>query len=35
MSAADLDRIEDAVPVGAAAGTRYAEALMAELDSER
>jgi pyridoxine 4-dehydrogenase len=32
---ADLARIEDAVPAGAAAGTRYAEFLMSELDSER
>jgi aryl-alcohol dehydrogenase-like predicted oxidoreductase len=35
LSAADLERIEDAVPAGAAAGTRYAEPAMAELDSER
>jgi aryl-alcohol dehydrogenase-like predicted oxidoreductase len=31
----DLARIELAVPAGAAAGSRYAEPLMAELDSER
>ncbi len=31
----DLERIEAAVPAGAAAGTRYAEFMMAELDSER
>jgi aryl-alcohol dehydrogenase-like predicted oxidoreductase len=35
LSAADLDRIEGAVPAGAAAGSRYAEFMMAELDSER
>jgi aryl-alcohol dehydrogenase-like predicted oxidoreductase len=32
---ADRARIEDAVPVGAAAGSRYATPLMADLDSER
>ena len=31
----DVARIEQAVPAGAAAGTRYAEAQMAHLDSER
>ncbi len=31
----DLARIEDAVPVGAAAGARYADFAMRELDSER
>jgi pyridoxine 4-dehydrogenase len=31
----DLARLEDAVPDGAAAGPRYPEPLMAELDSER
>ena len=31
----DLARLEDAVPAGAAAGSRYPEPLMAELDSER
>ncbi len=35
LAAGDLARIEGAVPAGAAAGTRYAEPLMAELDSER
>jgi aryl-alcohol dehydrogenase-like predicted oxidoreductase len=34
-TADDLARIEGAVPAGAAAGARYAEPLMAELDSER
>ncbi|CAN5325804.1 aldo/keto reductase [soil metagenome] len=34
LSAADLDTIEQAVPKDAAAGTRYAEAQMAHLDSE-
>ena len=34
-SPADLQRIEAAVPAGAAAGSRYAEFLMGELDSER
>ena len=35
LAAGDLARIEGAVPAGAAAGARYAEPLMAELDSER
>ena len=35
LSADDLARVEGAVPAGAAAGSRYAEPLMAELDSER
>jgi aryl-alcohol dehydrogenase-like predicted oxidoreductase len=35
LTADDLGRIEQAVPAGAAAGTRYAEAQMAHLDSER
>ncbi len=35
LSADDLARIEGAVPAAAAAGARYAEPLMAELDSER
>ena len=35
LTAADLAAIEGAVPAGAAAGSRYAEALMADLDSER
>ncbi|MBU4432939.1 MAG: aldo/keto reductase [Alphaproteobacteria bacterium] len=35
LSAADLAAIEAAVPKDAAAGTRYAEAMMAHLDSER
>jgi aryl-alcohol dehydrogenase-like predicted oxidoreductase len=35
LTTADLERIEAAVPAGAAAGARYAEPLMAELDSER
>lgn len=34
LSAADLAAIEQAAPKGAAAGTRYAEAQMAHLDSE-
>jgi aryl-alcohol dehydrogenase-like predicted oxidoreductase len=34
LSAGDLAAIEQAVPKGAAAGTRYAEAQMAHLDSE-
>jgi aryl-alcohol dehydrogenase-like predicted oxidoreductase len=34
LTAEDLDRIEHAVPVGAAAGERYAAAHMAMLDSE-
>ena len=35
LSAQDLDRIERAVPAGAAAGDRYGAAQMADLDSER
>jgi aryl-alcohol dehydrogenase-like predicted oxidoreductase len=35
LSAADFERIEAAVPAGAAAGSRYADFLMGELDSER
>jgi aryl-alcohol dehydrogenase-like predicted oxidoreductase len=35
LSDADLARIEDAVPRGAAAGSRYDERQMAHLDSER
>jgi aryl-alcohol dehydrogenase-like predicted oxidoreductase len=35
LSAADLGRIEAAVPKGAASGDRYAAAQMAHLDSER
>jgi aryl-alcohol dehydrogenase-like predicted oxidoreductase len=35
LDAADLARIEEAVPAGAAAGDRYAAPLMAQLDSER
>jgi aryl-alcohol dehydrogenase-like predicted oxidoreductase len=35
LSPADLERIEAAVPRGAAAGDRYAEGQMAALDSER
>lgn len=35
LSAEDLAEIEAAVPKGAAAGTRYAEAQMAHLDSEK
>jgi hypothetical protein len=31
----DLAAVERAVPVGAAAGSRYAEPQMAQLDSER
>ena len=31
----DLEAIDRAVPAGAAAGSRYAEPMMAELDSER
>lgn len=34
LGESDLARIEDAVPVGAAAGGRYADFLMGELDSE-
>jgi aryl-alcohol dehydrogenase-like predicted oxidoreductase len=35
LSAADLARIEDALPAGAAAGERYPAFALAELDSER
>jgi aryl-alcohol dehydrogenase-like predicted oxidoreductase len=35
LDAADLARIEAAIPPGAAAGERYAAAQMAHLDSER
>jgi aryl-alcohol dehydrogenase-like predicted oxidoreductase len=35
LDAADLARIEESVPVGAAAGDRYAGVMMAELDSEK
>jgi aryl-alcohol dehydrogenase-like predicted oxidoreductase len=35
LSGADLARIEEALPADAAAGSRYAEPMMAELDSER
>jgi aryl-alcohol dehydrogenase-like predicted oxidoreductase len=35
LSAQDLAAIEAAVPKDAVAGTRYAEAMMAHLDSER
>jgi aryl-alcohol dehydrogenase-like predicted oxidoreductase len=35
LSPADLDAIEGAVPAGAAAGARYPDVLMADLDSER
>jgi aryl-alcohol dehydrogenase-like predicted oxidoreductase len=35
LSPADIERIEAAVPRGSAAGARYAEELMATLDSER
>ncbi|MBA2681557.1 MAG: aldo/keto reductase, partial [Ktedonobacteraceae bacterium] len=35
LTADDLAQIERAVPVGAAAGDRYATPMMAELDSER
>jgi aryl-alcohol dehydrogenase-like predicted oxidoreductase len=35
LDAADLERVARAVPVGAAAGARYAESQMAALDSER
>jgi aryl-alcohol dehydrogenase-like predicted oxidoreductase len=35
LDADDLAAIEDAVPAGAAAASRYAEPVMAELDSER
>jgi aryl-alcohol dehydrogenase-like predicted oxidoreductase len=35
LSHAEVDRIEEAVPATAVAGTRYADALMQHLDSER
>jgi aryl-alcohol dehydrogenase-like predicted oxidoreductase len=35
LTDADREAIEAAVPAGAASGTRYAEALMGDLDSER
>jgi aryl-alcohol dehydrogenase-like predicted oxidoreductase len=35
LAPADRERIEVAVPAGAAAGTRYAAPMMGELDSER
>ncbi|MBP6697412.1 MAG: hypothetical protein KA175_07330 [Flavobacteriales bacterium] len=35
LSASDLAMIEQAVPVGAAAGDRYPTPMMAHLDSER
>jgi aryl-alcohol dehydrogenase-like predicted oxidoreductase len=35
LTADDLTAITDAVPAGAASGSRYAEPVMAELDSER
>lgn len=35
LSAEDLERIEQAVPKGSAAGTRYAAQQMGMLDSER
>jgi aryl-alcohol dehydrogenase-like predicted oxidoreductase len=35
LSDEDLAKIEAAMPVGAAAGTRYAASMMAQLDSER
>ena len=35
LDEADLERIEGAVPAGAAAGARYADFQMAQLDSER
>jgi pyridoxine 4-dehydrogenase len=35
LDAQDLERIEQAVPAGSAAGTRYIPAMMAQLDSER
>lgn len=34
LTADDVERIEKAIPADAAAGTRYAEAMMAHLDSE-
>ncbi len=35
LDAAELSELEDLVPAAAAAGSRYGEAQMAELDSER
>jgi aryl-alcohol dehydrogenase-like predicted oxidoreductase len=35
LSASELEAIEAAVPAGSAAGTRYGQAQMADLDSER
>jgi hypothetical protein len=35
LTTAELERIEAAVPAGAATGGRYVEPPMAELDSER
>lgn len=35
LSPADLERVEAAAPARAAAGLRYAELLMEELDSQR
>ncbi|MBV8988605.1 MAG: aldo/keto reductase, partial [Solirubrobacterales bacterium] len=35
LSASDLERIEQAVPRGAAVGDRYDSAQMSQLDSER
>jgi aryl-alcohol dehydrogenase-like predicted oxidoreductase len=35
LSAEELAAIEEAIPASAAAGTRYAEAQMGTLDSER
>ena len=35
LSSADIDRIEEAIPASAVAGTRYDEHQMRMLDSER
>ncbi|MGS2619871.1 aldo/keto reductase [Micromonospora sp. LZ34] len=35
LTGQDLAKIEEAMPVGAAAGTRYAASMMSQLDSER
>ncbi|MBO3760948.1 aldo/keto reductase [Ciceribacter sp. L1K22] len=35
LTQADLEKIENAVPKGSASGTRYAEAMMSHLDSEK
>jgi hypothetical protein len=35
LTQAQLDALEEAAPVGAAAGARYPEALLMHLDSER